>query len=51
MNLADLMLSQDNIHNVASHERGKDNLLPVNRMTVISVRRYDQQITGKNGSM
>ena len=39
MNLADQMWSQDNINKVVSQEREKGNLLPVVRMTDISVRR------------
>ena len=47
INLTDSMLLQDNINKVVSLEREKSNLLPVDRMTDISVHRYDQQISGK----
>ena len=39
MNLADSTCSQDNIYKVVSQEREKGNLLPVDRMTDISVCR------------
>ena len=39
MNLADSMWSQDNINKVVSQEREKYNLLPVDRMIDISIRR------------
>ena len=51
MNLADSMQSQDNINKVVPQGREKCNSLLVDRMTGISVRKYDQQITGKNRSM
>ena len=52
MNLADPMRSQDNINKVVSQEREKGNLLPIDRVTDISVRRKYQQITRKkNRSM
>ena len=47
MNLADSMRSQDNNNKVVSQEREKGNLLPVDRMTDISIHRLDQQINGK----
>ena len=47
MNFTDSMRLQDNMNKVVSQEREKCNLLPVDRITGISVRRYDQQITGK----
>ena len=39
MNLADSMQSQDNINKVVSQEREKGNLLCVDRIKDISVRR------------
>ena len=46
MNSADSMQSQDNINQMVSLER-EYNLLPIDRVTDISVHREDQQITGK----
>ena len=47
MDLADSMHSQDNINKVVSQER-EYNLLPMDRIIDISVRRKDKKITGKN---
>ena len=46
MNLADSMRPQDYINKVVSQEREYD-LLPMDRVTDISVRRHDQLITEK----
>ena len=57
MNLADSMQSQDNIKKMGHREEyikenGEEHiLLPMDRVTGISVRRYDQKLPEKISSM